>query len=87
MGANQDLVCDMDNCLINTKLDSSSFFIYILEYARGPSWSLCVTRGRPYGNVGRKEKEKKLRLNTEYGVHAMSFINVVAWERVQAPDG
>lgn len=35
MKANQDLVRDMDNCLINTKLDSSSFFIYILKYARG----------------------------------------------------
>jgi len=26
------------------------------------------SRGGPYGNVGRGEKEKKLRLNTEYGV-------------------
>jgi len=61
MGANQDLVCDMDNCLINTKLDSSSFslYIYILKYARGPSWSLCVTREAAPMAMSGEEKKKR----------------------------
>jgi len=68
MGANQDLVCDMDNCLINTKLDSSSFslYIYILKYARGRHGHCASLERRPLWQC--RERRKRKETAAEHGI-------------------